>query len=286
MWRAGARNGGLYSSLGRLQRHADEFERLLAGGRVHHEELPGELIGVDADVFAFKLAGLGDWEALDVLEEPGLAGAHKGLEAGDARAHGHAVVKDALLKREGGARADPLDAGPAPPRGEGLVKGRDVEHVGVELALVKRPVRCVDAGPVPVPQAVAARLGLGEPGGKRCVFKRVAGRAGTTSMSSASDRQGQGKKEELSCSYLLTKASNKAHRLNPKKAMPGSDIIELNDDVGFVVYNTSKDACYIQVMVSMDDGNAVSVLFEKKVAEPSIVGSSSSGSCSRCTSTA
>jgi hypothetical protein len=91
-------------------------------------------------------------------------------------------VHDALFEREGGACEDHLGGarGVAPPRGEGLVVGGDVEDVGFEPGLLDVLAVGEGADPVPVAQAVGRELGLGVPErrkeGKRWCIKGLGGK--------------------------------------------------------------------------------------------------------------
>jgi hypothetical protein len=154
--------------------HGDELELSGTVGRVDDEDLVGGFVRVGGDVLAVDRVGLvWGWriervrerEALEVLEEAGFHAAHEGLEALGRRLG--AVVEDALLQREGGADANPLE-GPGVvslPRDEGLVVAGDGQDVRVEAALFEGVGRGVGADPVPVAYAVGAGLGLAVPAG-------------------------------------------------------------------------------------------------------------------------
>lgn len=147
--------------------HGDELEALGLVGRVHEEDLSRALVLVEGGVGAVDVAARALWdrEALEVLEEPGLGRADEAGEAGGAVCL-RAVVHDALLEREGGAREDELGGarGVPAPRDEGLVvRARDVQDVGVELGLLDDLLVGEDAEPVPVAHPVGRPLGLGVP---------------------------------------------------------------------------------------------------------------------------
>ena len=139
--------------------------------RVHDEDVPVFLVQVGRDVEpvdrvvrAVRVVGVAQREGgLEVLEEPGLDGAHEGLEVLGIWLG--PVVEDLGLEREAGLDLDP-PGGPgvvALPRDMGEEMAGDGEDVGVEPAPLEAGRGREGADPVPVADPVLGGLGLGVP---------------------------------------------------------------------------------------------------------------------------